>query len=132
MEERFWKQKFCIAGWLVQWATGRQFDYRQHFIVCVKFSVDDHFTLNEIVMLILPVECGPSTIHTIIHNTLQLQKLSYRMVYLLHSDWWPHDKVKGVSLQFLTLYLEHSKDILDQVITGNNMWVHFFTPLTEH
>ncbi len=48
-------------------------------ICCTReiLQADNCFTLDEIVALMLPVGCGWSTTHTIIHEVLQLQKLNF-------------------------------------------------------
>ncbi len=38
---------------------------------------------------------------------------------------------KGVSFRFLILYHEHNENILDQVITGNKISVHYYIPPTK-
>ncbi len=37
----------------------------------------------------------------------------------------------SASLQVLTLYHEHGKDILDRVITREDTWLHYHTPPTK-
>ncbi len=104
---RRWKRDFennhCVLlenkqhiGWL---ANSFPIDNICHVRKILK--TDDCFTVAEIIAHMPPVGCGWSTIHTIIHDLLKLQKLSC---------WWEphiltdnHMRHMGVSLQFLTL-----------------------------
>ncbi len=92
------------------------------------FKADDCFTLNDVCRL--PVGCGWSTIHIIIHKVLQSQKLSCRWVPCILTDDHMTRRMTP-SLQFLMLYRLHSENILDQVIIGDETWVHNYTPPTE-
>ncbi len=78
-----------------------------------------------------PVRCEWSTIHKIIHNVLQLQKHCYQWVPQILTN--NMTRSTGVSLNFLTLYYKHDEDLLDQAmaITGDKMWVHYYTPPTK-
>ncbi len=51
-------------------------------LMCKILKADDRFTLDKIVACMPPVECGWSTIYTIIRSVLQLQKLI--------CQWTPH------------------------------------------
>ncbi len=91
-------------------------------------EADDPFSLDEIVVCILPVGCIMVN-HTHYHSphVLQLQKLSC---------WWiPHiltddhmTRRMDVSLQFLMLYHEQGENVLDQVITWYKTWMYYYTP----
>ncbi len=123
MEERFWKQPSYIARkWKAQWWPVDSLTVGNICQVRKILEANDCFTLDNIGLPMPPV-CDWSTIHTVIHDVLQLQKLSCQWVLcILTNDHMA--RCTGVSLQFLTLYYMHSENILDQVITGDKIWVH--------
>ncbi len=67
------------------------------------------------------------TIHSIIKNELALQKVcSHCIPRMLIKD----HKAQPVAaaLDFLTFYRESGESMLDRNVTGQETWVHYYTP----
>ena len=76
------------------------------------------------------VSCSRFSIHGILTELLEMTKVCARWVpRQLTSD---HKKNRmGAALQLLTLYNEEGEAFFDRVVTGDETWVHYWTPETK-
>ncbi len=75
------------------------------------------------------IEISQGSLHTIIHEHLNLSKLS--------TDWTLKSLIEDhctksmvTALHFLSIYYEFGL-LLKQIITSNKRWVYFYTPKTK-
>ncbi len=73
------------------------------------------------------VNVSLSLIHTVIHKHLKTTEVRARWVpcELTNEHWWD---CMGAGLEFLLQYHEKCEAFLDQIMTGDECWVHFYTP----
>lgn len=73
------------------------------------------------------IDKSRTTIFRILTEALDMRKISARWVPRLLSD---DDKKRrmGAALEFLQEYNEVGHEILDRVVTGDESWIHFWTP----
>jgi len=73
------------------------------------------------------VQVSLGSIHSIIHDHLQMTKVSARWVPRELTADHMRDGM-GAALEFLSRYHEYGEAFLDQIVTGDECWVHFYTP----
>ncbi len=75
-------------------------------------------------------EASHSTIHTALTEQLEMLKVCARWVPRQLTG--EHRKNRLASaLQFLTQYNEQGNDLIERIVTGDEIWVHFWTPETK-
>ena len=72
------------------------------------------------------VGMSTATLHSIIHNDLEMSKVSACWVPKLLSEEQKRDRVK-ISKELLSMY-KTDKGFLDRIITGDESWFHYYEP----
>ncbi len=76
------------------------------------------------------MEISLGSLHSILHNELNLSKLSARWVPKNLTD--DHRKARmAAALEFFTLYQEEGEALFDRIVTGDECWIHAYTPETK-
>jgi histone-lysine N-methyltransferase SETMAR len=90
-------------------------------------------TVREIQIYFKDVVCDPislGTIDKIIRKDLQLRKLSARWVPRILTKEHKTNQM-AAALQFLCRYAEEGEKFLSRIVTGDEKWVHYYTPETK-
>ncbi len=91
---------------------------------------DRRITTRQIEKFFIEVACDPishGTICKIIQDELEMSKVCARWVpKLLTSEHT--EKRMGAALAFLSRYWEEGESLVDRIVTGDEKWVHYYTP----
>ena len=87
---------------------------------------DRRFTLDEITYR-MPVGISRTTINRIIHDELGFRKLSVRWVPRLLAEDHNRQRIEAAHA-FFKLYGKENDTLYDRILTGDESWVHHFTP----
>ncbi len=78
--------------------------------------------------------CNPisrATVHRIVHDELAMKKVL--------SQWVPkqltethQNECMASAIDFLTRYEQEGNAMLERIVTGDEMWVHHYTPLRKN
>lgn len=71
-----------------------------------------------------------TTIHRALTEVLEMSKVSARWVPRELSDEHRKNRM-GAALELLTRYNEQGDDFLNRIVTGDESWIHFWTPETK-
>ncbi len=77
------------------------------------------------------IEISQGTLHHILHDELGLSKLSARWVPKELTDEHRTNRM-GAALHFLSLFNEFGPSLFERIVTGDECWVHFYTPETKN
>ncbi|KAK7575531.1 hypothetical protein V9T40_011817 [Parthenolecanium corni] len=87
---------------------------------------DSRLTLSELRSK-MPIDCGRTSIRTIVYDKLRYRKLSARWVPKLLTDVHKNQR-QGAALEFLSRYEAEGVDLLERIVTGDETWVYHYTP----
>ena len=70
---------------------------------------------------------GLASVHFILKRVLKVRKISARWIPHLLSDEQKRTRMK-MSKQLLKKFPEYKKKVFDNLVTGDETWVHFYEP----
>lgn len=91
---------------------------------------DSRYTLDELaekVRCTSKIDCSRTSIQKIIHDELQLRKVSARWVPRLLTEQHKTQRLNAAST-FLKAYEEEGESLLHRVVTGDETWVYHYRP----
>ncbi len=101
-------------------------------VQCVRalLNKDHRYTVTDLqreMLLCFSHEASRGTIYTVLTEQLEMSKVCACWVPRQLTD--EHRKNQLAStLQFLTQYNEQGNDLIERIVTGDETWVHFWTP----
>lgn len=115
--------------------TGRPSDGIEETVRCVRalLQEDRRLTITDLQQQMAAQyshTASHGTIHTALKQHLEMTKVCARWVPRQLSD--EHRKRRmGWALEFLTAYHNQGNDLIARIVTGDESWIHFWTPETK-
>ncbi len=103
-------------------------------IVRILLDADWHYKLDNLRHMMVTqyeyISCSWMPIHTILIEHLEIWKVSACSVshQLLETNW---NQYRVVALHFLTQYELERDWFLHRMVTGDEIWVHYWTPISK-
>ena len=131
-----WHKKFAEGHTSVddEARSGRLSDMIDEMVRCVRalLEEDRRYTITDlrVQMAARYSEASFSTVHTALTQYLEMRKVCARWVPQQLSD---DDQARclGWALEFLTQFHALGNNFLECIITGDESWIHFWTPETK-